>query len=335
MLSYAYLDPNVAELLGSPLAAGACATGFFGVVACLLTGRRAWRVAAALGSAYLLVVAGFGSIAPESPLPEGPITWGVVAGLIVLGNLFTAQRMWDAGRLLGRLRRARIDLRRGIVEQFAGRGDEASDSTLRRLAADGYLAFRSATEHQIELLPRSGLVLRAQGRSMDRLAIVHIARVARCAPHAFRTELPQGVAPDRRGPRLTLKRRSLTADERDELATHIRHLRRRYWPAIAMTLVLVVLVALELRDGLQWRNLLRGRAIGWYLLAALTYVAYVRRVWAARKLEHDRDLRWVVTVEDEPIRTSEPRPPRLEVLPVSQLAWTENANPAGWRVSEL
>jgi hypothetical protein len=159
--------------------------------------------------------------------------------------------------------------------------------------------------------------------------------VARCAPHAFRTELPQGVAPDRRGPRLTLKRRSLTADERDELATHIRHLRRRYWPAIAMTLVLVVLVALELRDGLQWRNLLRGRAIGWYLLAALTYVAYVRRVWAARKLEHDRDLRWVVTVEDEPIRTSEPRPPRLEVLPVSQLAWTENANPAGWRVSEL
>jgi hypothetical protein len=81
-----------------------------------------------------------------------------------------------------------------------------------------------------------------------------------------------------------------------------------------------------------------------YALAGIAYFGYARRIAAAKKLESDRELRWVVTVDDvhrdaaEPDGSTTPiaaNAPRLEVLPISHLAWTENASPAAWRLCRL
>jgi hypothetical protein len=175
------------------------------------------------------------------------------------------------------------------------------------------------------------LIVRVDGRLPGVMQVAYMAEVAPTQPHAFRASLPDGIAPTGTG---TLQRRSLTPAERKELDAHIQRLRRRYWPAILVSISLVLVTSWEVHTAGSWRGLLGGTCIAWYVLAAFTYAAYVRRIRAASKLALDRDLRWVVTVDAE-TQGREPLPPRLEVLPISQLAWTENATPAPWRVARF
>jgi hypothetical protein len=111
-------------------------------------------------------------------------------------------------------------------------------------------------------------------------------------------------------------------------------LRRRWWPVAVLTVMVVVVVAVDLRTTAPDDALpLDGATLGWLAMLVLVAVGHVRRELAARKLEHDRRLRWVVTVHQDADPGRDP--PSLEVLPISQLAWTERAAPAGWRLSRL
>jgi hypothetical protein len=161
-----------------------------------------------------------------------------------------------------------------------------------------------------------------------------VVDVAPAQPHALRVELPREVAPTDSDPRLCLRRRSLTPQERAELERHITRLRRHWWPVAALGVAVVGLVAWDLHTASPEDPLpLDGATLGWLAMLVLVCVGHVRRELAARKLEHDRRLRWVVTVHQDADPGRDP--PSLEVLPISQLAWTERANPAGWRLSRL
>lgn len=311
------------------------AVGVVGSVVALL--RGGWvRVFAGLGALYLVGLAAVGALLPELQRPH-LFTKIVVASTIALGAgvLLTA-----AARhllVLVRLPRMRADLEAGAVDCFEGLL-ESPTPELRRLARRGYRPADDGTM-RLDVLPRSGLVLRAGGRRCEVWIRAHLARVAMGQPHALRVRLPDGVVPAGTATRLHLQRRSLSPEERAELDNHIDRLRRRPWAAIAASSGLALAIAWQVgrSDAAGWqalRTLLDPMMLGWYGLTLLTVVAYVRRSIAARKLEDDKRLRWVVTVEDgaEPDGTT---PPRLEVLPVSQLAWTENASPAGWRTSRL
>lgn len=331
------LGPDLVQQVGGPAGLAACTLGAAGLLACLLGARRWWRLAAVAGSTYLLSVAAIAALSTQARLPSEAATWAVVVAMVLLGNAYGALNLLRTFRVLGRGNEILGDLELGVVEQYAGRSrTRFVDDALRRLAADGHIADREGLEPlRIDLLPTSGLVLRVDGRYVPRLELAHVVDVAPAQPHAFRVELPEGVAPAQETPRVCLKRRSLTPAEREELDKHIHHLRRPRWPALAVTLALAGLLASRMGDGIDWTELLDPTAIAWYVLAAITYAGYARRMLAARKLEYDRDLRWVVTVDD-PSRTADnPSPPKLEVLPISQLAWTENANPAGWRITRL
>jgi hypothetical protein len=133
--------------------------------------------------------------------------------------------------------------------------------------------------------------------------------------------------------RLQLQRRSLTPAESAEITAHIKSLRRQIWPALTATIAVAVVIGARLWIEGRWEALLDSVALGWYALALVAYIGYGRRIVAARKLEFDRELRWVVTVDD-PHKAGDSAP-KLEVLPVSHLAWTENAAPAPWRLCRL
>jgi hypothetical protein len=324
------LQPQIVAHLGGTLGVVLGATGAVGLVACLCTGRRAWRLASALGTSALLAIAGVQSVLAVAP--PAAVIWFSVFALVVLGNGSLCVCGWQRLRVLARRRRLLHDLAAGWVEQFEGNVATMTDETLRDLGgrAPGGLA-------RIELLPSSGLVLRLDGRPLRRLTAAYVAEVAPGQPHAFRARLPAGLVPHEHGARLAvdLRRRSLTPAERAEITAHIRRLRTGISPVVTITLVVLVVTGVHSSSGLGWAALTEGVSFAWYALAVIAWAGYVRRILAARRLEHDRKLRWVVTVHDTRREAPDVAPPKLEVLPISQLAWTENAAPAVWRVSRI
>ncbi len=325
------LDPLTLESIGGVPGVFLALLGGLGLLGALVGGRGLWRIAALICVAYLLVVWGVETLVPILPRPSAVLTRLVLLAAVVTGNGHTVARIWDRARVLVRLRALRRDLHDGTVECFAGRTPTyPADETLRRFRR-ARKRDRGDEVQRVELLPSSGVVLRVNGRALGRLEVAHLAEVAPSQPHALRVELPSGLVGTPH-PGVRLRRRSLTPAEREELARHIHSLRRRYGGVAIVTVAAIGVLATRITStGADWRALLDPMAIGWYGLAAFTWAAYVRRILAARKLEHDRALRWVVTVDP----TEPRRGPRLEVLPISQLAWTENASPATWRLTRF
>lgn len=326
--------PWLAVPLRGGLGLGLVMLGGVGLLACLGT-RGWWRRLAGLGGAMLVLALVGDRWVPALAQPPWLVA-EVVVGAIVLGlsrlGLGLALRI----RMLQRVPRIRADLAAGVVERFeAPVARDGLEDVLARLRDAGYLDPARHGAVRLEVLPRSGVVMRLDGRRVERWETAHVVDVAPAQPHALRVELPRGVAPAEPDPRMCLKRRSLTPQERAELQRHIARLRRRWWPVVAFTLAVVGLVAWDLRTATPERTLpLDGTTLGWLAMLVLVYVGHVRRELAARKLEHDQRLRWVVTVHQDAADPGRD-PPSLEVLPISQLAWTERAAPAGWRLSRL
>jgi hypothetical protein len=327
--------PRLAMPLRGGLGLGLVALGAVGVLGCLV--RRGWWRRLALVGVGTLMIALLGELGLWLPafVPPRWLVAEMLVGTTVLGLSHLAMGLAHRVRLLRRAPRIRADLAAGMVERFeapaAPRGP--LEDVLARLRDAGYVDRH--TRLRLDVLPRSGVVVRAGGRRVERWETAHLVDVAPAQPHALRVELPRGVAPAEPDPRMCLKRRSLTSQERAELQRHIARLRRRWWPVAALTVAVVSLVAWDLHTSTPHDALpLDGATLGWLAMLVLVYVGHVRRELAARKLEHDRRLRWVVTVHQDAADPGRD-PPSLEVLPISQLAWTERAAPAGWRLSRL
>ncbi len=324
--------PALDEALHGGLGLGLVTLGSLGVLGCLGT-RGWWRRLALLGVLYLLPALGLSTWWPDLSMPRW-LTAEVLVGTTVLGLSYLGLGLARRLRLLRQVPRIRRDLAAGALDRYESEEpDRTLAPALAPLRTAGLLPAPETV--RLEVLPRSGLVLRANGRRVERWMVVHLADVAPAQPHALRVDLPRGVAPAAPDPHLRLQRRSLTPQERAEIARHITRLRQRWWPAALLTVVVTGLVGWDLRTATASEGFpLDGASLGWLALLVVVYIGYGRRILAARRLEHDRRLRWVVTVHQD---AADPRtdPPTLEVLPISQLAWTEKASPAGWRLSRL
>ncbi|MEX1365850.1 MAG: hypothetical protein AB1Z98_22170 [Nannocystaceae bacterium] len=326
--------PGWTRPLGGGLGLALCTVGTVGVVGCLGS-RSPWRWLALAGLVVLAAAASASAWLPSMSLPRWLVA-EVLVGITALGT--SAVGLWLGRRihLVRRTSRVRDDLEHAVVDCYEGPGpDGPLDPLLGRLRPTGPRHERARV--RLELLPRSRLVVRMDGQRVERWEMAHVVDVAPTQPHAMRVDLPRGVAPAVSDPRMSLRRRSLTPLERAELERHIARLRRRWWPAAALTVLVVGLMTWNMRAdpaSSASDTLLDSSSLGWLALLVVVYVGYVRRVLAARKLEHDRRLRWVVTVHQD---RDDPHcdPPTLEVLPVSQLAWTERASPSGWRMTRL
>lgn len=328
------LAPGIAARFGGPLGVWLATLGLAGAAAALAWGTRPWKIGAGLGVLYLAGLAAVGALVPELTGAASPVTRAILAVLVAVGVGFVALGTARRIALLLRSGRVRRDLEEGEVERYAGEAEGSMATELRRLARRGYVTPRGSEPVELDVLPRSGVVTRVSGRRCTTWHRVHRAEVALPQPHALRVGLPRGVAPSASSARLTLQRRSLSPDEQLELEHHVRRLRR--WPigAFVVTVAMTAAAAWQVLGG-GVERLLGPMMFGWYGLAVVTVAAYVRRMLAARRLDQDRRLRWVVTVGDGEGSEDALSPPRLEVLPVSQLAWTENATPSRWRASRL
>jgi hypothetical protein len=247
-----------------------------------------------------------------------PLIVGTVAVAYAFwGYAFSWHRIWGGFSLWRQRQAISDDLQRGDVARFCG-------ATMDAVNAGAVARARLVT---VDVLRRSGLVVSINGCIVSELVRIGLVNVAAAQPYAFQAPLPHELLRVE-GMGATAKRRGLSHAESDELERHIRSLRRRFGPSVVAATIVVAMLALQLRERADL--LLHANALGWYVFAGFTFVDYVRRRWVARKLERDRSLRWVVTLTPKSA-TESVTPPRLEVLPVSQLAWTEGGRPAGWR----
>lgn len=313
--------------------------GLLGVAACLLTGRRLWRLVAVLGLLLLVAAAGLEAMLPAASVYVDELTSSAGVAMLVLGNAYTLALARDQARVLRGTRVLLEDAQAGWVDRFEGAVEsDVDDPAVQRLVGRGYLMRGELNVQRLEILPGSSLIIRANGRPVEHWARAHVAEIAPPRLFAMRIELPRELMRVENDPSVTLKRRSLSPAERGELARHIDSLRRRYWPPIVVTVGIAAVIGVRLWAEGPRTDLFGTGSLLWYGLALLTYLAYVRRIRAARRLHWDRELRWVVTVHDRATLASSEGAgvaPKLEMLPISQLAWTENARPAAWRTSKL
>ncbi len=324
------LDPSLLTTLGGSAGLSLIIAGGIGAGLCLLQGERQWRWVASIGLLYLLAVGGIAQGMPTIRQPHPWLTGAFALAVWGCGIGFLTTRARDAVRVLRRRPAIRSDLEHAAVDRFEGRLRNLREvPVFRRMLRRGELEDHGG-DHSLEALCGSGCVLRVDGVRPRRAMVAFTTTIAASAPHAFRAELPAGVVVGDTSS-IQLQRRSLTPAETHELGRHIRSLHRPTWLA---TMVFVAMLATMAWQGVEAgspKGLLSGICLGWYGLAIVIGISHGRRIWAARKLRADRSLRWVVTVEDRG-SSSSPSTPKLEILPVSQLAWTENAAPAPWRV---
>lgn len=328
--------PTWTARFGGAVGCGIAAGGIAGVALALAKTRGWWRRGIAMALGFTVTATALGlwlsdvdtSVAAPLATPWLRTPW--VA--IVLGGCgAVAVEIWQRTRVLVRARAIASDLVRAELAVFEGNA-HAGEHTWRRLLPLGL--HRSARHVRIDVLPGADVAVAVDGRWLTRWERVHSIEIAAARPHAFRTALPSGLLRVRAPSRVAVARRSLSTDERAEIDAHIRQLRRSAWPALAASIATVAVLGTRFSLDPRWQTLIDAVAIGWYLLAAVAIVSYVRRMAAARKLELDRDLRWVVTLEHTPAR-ADTSAPCVEVLPISHLAWTEDAAPAPWRMCRL
>ena len=303
--------PGLSHAFGGGVGIGLSLLGGLGVIGLCVRrrpeGASAWTRVGGLLALALTIVAT--ALAPTELASSLWLRTPWVA-IVLLGTGTLALAAWQRITLLARLPRILGDLRRGEVDVYAN------------------------ASARLEVLPCSTLVLTRNGAPARRIELTRTAEIAAPQPHAYRTDLPRGIVRASVDSAMRLQRRSLTADERAELGAHIQRLRRAAWPTVASLAAVALVLGLRMLDDPDWHNLVDVVAFGWYALGVVACVGYARRHAAARKLEIDRDLRWVVTVDDVDAQAGplDVGIARLEVLPVSHLAWTEDAAPAPWRL---
>ena len=311
------LDPGSAWLL--PIALASLAVAVHGS-----TRMRIVMVVGWLAQAAFALVA---TVRPEARPAHPLLVLAVQVATSAVAIGFLAARVHDGVRLLSRRRALRHDLRDGVAQRcegaLHGTGLPRVFRTLQRRGEFDDLGQR----HGIEILERSGLVLRADGHVPRRPVFAPLHLVAPSVPHALRVALPDDLATIA-SPSTELRRRSLTEAERSELERHAHAMRRIPWQALAV-LPSAGLAAWQFFDG-SWTSWQSLAAVVVHALAGASLLHTVQRFRAGGRLRADRTLRWVVTVADHDALSGSAA--RLEMLPISRMAWTEHGHPASWRL---
>lgn len=231
-----------------------------------------------------------------------------------------------------RLRKARAtiaDLEGGVVERYEG--PLGAIDSLSRAARDllerGLFEPDPRRRQRVEVTPRARLVVRVNGSPCERGLRAAAIEVARPRPHGYATSLPQELVQIENETHLLVLRRSLTPAEMSELRARGLGFRRRFWWSTTLAAGPAAALAVWLAGLLTTHRALQAGAgvLAIVLVAAISHHIWLRLV---RRIETDRELRWVITMRDEAGAGSQ-----IEVLPASGLVWTERERPAGWRLS--
>jgi len=323
------LSVSVALMLPDPWIAFGMSVAALASLTALVLGGVGVRVGVLLGFLAQGGVSFMAAEMPEARPPHPLLVTALELGTVAVAFGFVIARVHGALALLRRRAELADDLRGGVVDRCAGRLRDLGDARTFRILLRRGDVLDAGPRHEIELLPRSGFVLRVDGHSPSRPLLAPIASIAPGAPHALRVALPPDLSAIG-SPTVELQRRGLTLAEREELLRHATTLRRPPWHLFISMPACLAVVSWQWQHALSERPWLGLMTIAVYLAAGASGLHFAQRRRTATRLRADESLRWLVTVTERD--APEGGVPHLEMLPVSRLAWTEHAQPAPWRL---
>ena len=220
------------------------------------------------------------------------------------------------------------DLRDGSIKRFEGtlNAGAEEDATLGSLLAAKLLPQTQNAPLQLEILPASRRVWRVNEAVVRGWIIAQTVRVARTPEQsriAAQRLASSAPRPTDAAPQVT--QRDLSPAEQDELRRYARRLWLRPLPfAALMTLMSVWAVASVLLRHDPNFFFHSGRTFTLLSIAAGLDSHWLRNFLVARRLGQDM-AQGQVSIANDPSNV-------METLPVSQKTWTENGQPASWRV---
>lgn len=276
----------------------------------------------------------------------GAFTLFFVGGIVVTG--FAIQWSWKRVREGARLRKTCVN---GYVRRFEGQllWDDPTDASLCILGSAGLLRLEPNTSDSVELLADRDEAYRVNEVVLNSPLQLSVTCATGQPRDAIRWRVPrtwseQGI-PDR------AERRRPSADEMEELAEY-GQLTLKFWlrsllqiliiaPLVGYGLLILFLAAAQkVNETLHLTfDPLQAfvRILCCALLVALVIVGtqVMRRIRLRERIEQELELGWIIVAPT--VRSSQPAPqreypgPTIEYFPLTNLLWTIDGRPAGWR----
>ena len=231
------------------------------------------------------------------------------------------------------------DLSKGFIYQFSGiiGGSEEIGRAQHSLIKSGLLTSQGNTAQQIEVLPASGAIFKANRIVPDRWIRAEIGEAVTSPKRPFILALPKEMLGVAIVGKLKLMRRRMSSDEKKELLDHIQ---RMHVPQISFVLYAVLLTAILMLSyiNLPTAEWLKGNPAFLVLCATLFFLmlfVYATTILRARKLTKDSELGWLIIfpLDGKPaFKGCDPATTQAELLPISFGAWNVAGKPSLWRL---
>jgi hypothetical protein len=231
------------------------------------------------------------------------------------------------------------DLSKGFIYQFSGiiGGSEEMGRAQQSLIKSGLITSQGNTAQQIEVLPASGAIFKANRTVPSRWIHAEIGEAVTLPKRAFILALPKEMLGVAIVGKLKLMRRRMSTEEMKELLEHIQNMRV---PQVSFVLYAVFLTGILLvsyinQPTAEW---LKGNPAFLGLCATLFFLmlfVYVTSILRARKLTKDSELGWVIIfpLDGKPaFKGCDPATTQAELLPISFGAWNVAGKPSLWRL---
>lgn len=261
-------------------------------------------------------------------------TWLIASLSILVLLVGTSVAVLRFKEILFDLRSLRRGIRAGLVEEYSGLLQESEPylGDLAPLVKRRFLLLGDPVSQRLAILPDSGLVLAAGDRKLlgkrFYVAPKHLSSLQN-EPYSVEIDIRSMISSAKLGGKLS--RRHLTEEERSEIERRTRDLSGviSWWRGFLLIMVLLVAV--------RWADLgsyafLSRYSFALFILALFllpeAYILYSRLI-ASNRLRRDLVEGGMFLLEAESLEGGNPR---LEILANSQIVWTINQRPAGWRL---
>jgi hypothetical protein len=272
------------------------------------------------------------------PLSEA-FEWGVSAAVLmalwVLAPLFFVMAI----DYLKKARALQRDIAKGFIYLFSGIIGDADELSKKQLylIRNGLLTTQGNAAQQIEILPVSGVVFKANRQVPHRWVHADIGEAVASPKRPFILALPKDMLAVALVGKLKLSRRRMSDEEATELLSHIHRMREPHIVLVlyAAFLIGVFLVSYVHQPAYEWLQNNPGYLAfaGWIFLMMVFF--YLVSILQSRKLVKDSQLGWLILFPLDgkaAFKGSDPAATRAELLPVSFGAWNVAGKPSLWRL---
>lgn len=272
------------------------------------------------------------------PLSRG-FEWGLSGAILVTLGVTAPFFFVMAIDYLKKTRALKRDIAKGFIYRFSGIIGDSDEISKKQhyLIRNGLMTTQGNAAQQIEILPVSGVVFKANRQVPYRWVRADIGTAAVSPKRPFILALPKEMLAVALVGKLKLSRRRMSNEESKELLSHIHRMREPHVVLVlyAAFLISVFFVSYVHQPASEWiQNNPGYLAFAGSLFLMMVFI-YLVSILQSRKLVKDSQLGWLIIFPlngKAAFKGSDPAATRAELLPISFGAWNVAGKPSLWRL---